>query len=309
MSMIIVNCIVDTKRMKWQSITNDSTFNILGLNVSHDVVFTVATTLIIFILGLLLQKYIENKKEKKRILAIEASIISHIRMLKIFVTKQSEIFKSYSKSLSRKMIDNYDLGIETEIHTKHIGQIKSEDLFKIFVLSKKNKDKVELFAKLMNNIECIKENKAFVKNDFIEMRKSLKKFEQEWYENTTKISKFFDKEFSRADKSGYEDFMLKFWEYYTPWMHSGLSRDLQYNIDNFLKPVNELCKEHGSDSRALELMTVLRDTYNAIKNYMDLCELRSKSFDEHAGLLVKKYEDIRSIVRELYGSEINLNSE
>src|ERR1043165_2338886 len=91
----------------------------------------------IFILGYLINKLIENRKEKQRLNKLEEYFKNLIELLREPVKRQRKEFLNTSKTLKEKKEQHILLNEVSNFHVDQIKEINSKDLNSIFLKKQK----------------------------------------------------------------------------------------------------------------------------------------------------------------------------
>jgi hypothetical protein len=185
------------------------------LGVSIDTIFTVLITLIIFFAGIIIERWIESNKEKKRLKELEEYFIKLIEMCEKPVLKQAEGFKEFADKLIEKKDQHFHLLDVSSFSMKPLREIDSKDLFAIYIKSKNGHvgTKTEVFRKLLGSIEHMDNVKTSYKKEYRVFIDKFDKYQNEFNENLKITSEAYDnmRTYNDANKInlGTDPFLLK----------------------------------------------------------------------------------------------------
>ncbi len=286
----------------------DSTNESSLLGVSSDTIFTVITTLIIFILGIVINKQIEANKEKRRLIELEEYFIKLIELAQKSVIKQADGFKDFADKLLVKKEQHFHLLDVSSFSMEPIKEIDKKDLYAIFIKRKKGLIgiKTELFRKLLANIEYIDDIKTSNKENFENFIKKFEAFQYDYSENLKVTSDAYDQMRTHNEKNNIkpqEDlFLLKLDGIRAAW--AGLEkdeidfRDRYIAREKYIEPVRILCRESIGDPRAIPILKHIMESIYAFDNLEELMKFYSEHYRNKYEGLIKSLTEIESCLKE-----------
>jgi len=261
--------------------------------VSRDTIFTTFVTILIFVLGYLIARYIERRKEKKRLdqiriyfLAIADSLINPIESL-------IKSYRQLSDSIAGKKGHAFVLGESHELYLDTIRTLSQVDLFTILILDNKHGDE-QLRSKHFKNVfdafEFIRLQNERAKRNFAYFTSEQEVYSRQWNENANSIARLFDNFVSANIRNKVPKSQDQFLGKLDQIFHSAQVKD-DRNIymvkEHLIDPLKELCKEYRDDPRAMILLPFITECRMAFDNIVNLEGLFSVSFDEEASKLEK----------------------
>ncbi len=164
------------------------------LGVSPDTVFTVVTTVLIFVLGYVINNWVELRKEKNRLTELEDYFTKLIELLERPIRKQIDALVDFTNKLKEKKEQHYSLLDITTFQVELLREIDSKDLYAIFIKRKKGETslKTELFGKLRGQIEHVDVVKKSIKSSLEDLMKKSEGYEHSYKESIKITSEAFD---------------------------------------------------------------------------------------------------------------------
>ena len=283
---------------------NDSTF----LGVSFDTIFTVLTTLGIFILGYIVNRQLELRKEKRRLKELEEYFIKLLELLENPLVRQKDEFLAFSRRLKEKKEKHFELINITPFQVDLIKEIDNKDLYTIFIKTKKGDTsrKTELFGKLRGQIEYFDVVKKTYKESFENFVTRSEQYDRTYKEHIKITSDFFDQMVSESKSKGQNPaqdiFLITLDNIRAKWVAYGVDgkvyQDRYVAREYYLLPSWELCKTHILDPRAAFLTKHLLECIYAFDNLEELKRVYRRHFLIDARGLQKGLFDIKKVVKE-----------
>lgn len=279
------------------------------LGISFDTIFTVLTTILIFILGYWVTKKIESSKEKKRLRELEEYFLKNIEMLEAPLVLQRQAFISISRVLKEEKEQHYVIDDVTGLSGGFLDDVDNKDLYKIFVRNKKGniKLKTELYRKLRSNLDYILAIKKGFITDSLKLMENEEKYSTKYKESIKALNDLLDDLIHqrKKEKSTPEDFpaLFNIAQVRTSWIEKNTTEtesylDLFFSFANFIKPAQEICKASQNDETVGIIIKPLMDCVYA---YHNICELR-RFYRRHFVLdgrgLQKSMHTIKSVIKD-----------
>jgi hypothetical protein len=276
--------------------------------VSFDTIFTVLTTIAIFILGVVVERWIEANKEKMRLKDLEEYFTKLIELCEKSVTKQADAFKEFADKLIEKKDQHLHLTDVSAFSMEPLKEIDKKDLFAIFIKTKKGEigAKTELFRKLLGNIEHIDNVKKSYKDEFRTFIVKFDKYQFDYNENLKITSEAYDNmrtfNESRGIKPADDPFLAKLDEIRVVWV--GLEKDgidfrsRYVTREKYIEPIRTLCRESIGDPRAVYILKHIVDCTYAFDNIEELKKFYSDHFTIDSNSLRKSLKEIKECLVE-----------
>jgi len=277
------------------------------LGVSIDTIFTVFTTIAIFVLGVFIERKAEKKKEKKRLNQLEEYFIKLIELSEPAVLRQADAFKEFSDKLLEKKEQHLHLLDISSFSMEPIKEIDKKDLFAIFIKTKKGDVglKTELYRKLFGNIEHIDNIKNSYKETYRVFMEKFYKFQDDYNEALKVTSEAYDNmlTYNQANKinPAADPFLLRLDRIRAKWTaleKAGIDfRDRYVAKENYLEPVRILCRESVGDQRAVYVLKHIMESIYAFENMEELKKFHSDHFKLDSETLKKSVTEIKSCLK------------
>lgn len=268
--------------------------------ISYDSWFTGLTPILIFILGYIINKLIENNKEKKRLIELEEYFRESIYLLKKPVNKQKQAFIDVSHKLKEQKEQHIILDYSPNFHVDQIKVISNKDLYTIFIKNKKGSisEKTLLYGKLKAGIDYIDNLKVSFKSDFLRFWESYDKNQQEYKRNIEITDEAFAKMVSQSRHPSMQNDLLlpALDKIRLKWM--GFKKegfeftDMYIAKEMYINPVRELCKENMHDPRAAFIMKHIMLANYAFHNIQEAKKVYRRHFLLDARGLQTSWYDI-----------------
>ncbi len=252
--------------------------------ISADGWFTGLVPVLIFILGYIINKLIENQKEKKRLVELEEYFKQSVRLLQKPLNRQISEFVNMAHLLKEKKEQHLVLKDITNFHVEQIKEISNKDLYSIFIKNRKASisEKTELYSKLRAGIDFIDNVRKTMRDKFTMFWESYNKNQNEYKRNIEITDELFTEMVSRSNSNSINE----------DWLVSGIDQirmkwisvkdkgvnymDMYVAKELYLEPLRDLCKQNMRDPRTPVL---IKYTMAAIYAFHNIDE--SKRFFRH----------------------------
>ena len=274
------------------------------LGISYDGWFTGITPILLFILGYIINRLIENNKENKRLKELEKYFKSSIELLKKPLELQQKAFVKTSKILKEKKEQHIILEDVTNFHVNLIKEISNKDLYTIFIINKKGaiEEKTQLYAKLRASIDYIDNLKVTYKKDFEKFWKSYDTNQQEYKKNIEVTDQAFGDMISQSNPSSIQrdEFLHAVDEIRFKWMSFKKTdvefMDMYIAKELYLEPLRELCKINMHDPRASLILKHVMLSIYAFHNIAEAKYVFRRLFLLNGRDLQNRWTDINQII-------------
>ncbi len=281
--------LIGTKNSYWESIKPDT-------------VFTVCVTLLIFLLGLYINRRYDKYKEDKRLDELENYFYALTKLLSNPVEKLADEFRNFSKQLRDRKSRDFTFTVRSGIDfLRNLRNISHSDTYKIFVTRKSGmmQKKAELFYDLFRHIYMIEFIVGRYQIEFEFVTSEYRKKHQEWNSSINEIQRFFDDMLSNAKRNNItrqqDPFLSGFDDILAGWISVDDFRQMYVAVDNYVLKFKELCKTFSSDPRAIIL---LRPTLDCLRIYDDtekLKNLYASHFEDCADKIIEAKNKIEPV--------------
>ena len=180
--------IIDTLHVKdtLRITQNSDTFvTLLGWSVKADTIFATLTSLLVFGSGIIIAKWLEALREKKRLRELESYFYTAIESLEEVIRVQTAAFIRASEQLREEKTQNISLTILPAFDVGNLMSFSPIDTYKIFVLKKKGPmgERVKLYQDIFSNLRYINVVKRTCEEHFRIWGKESKSLESRWDDN------------------------------------------------------------------------------------------------------------------------------
>ncbi|MGB2805587.1 MAG: hypothetical protein WBD64_11925 [Candidatus Zixiibacteriota bacterium] len=261
--------------------------------VSRDTIFTTFVTILIFVLGYLIARYIERKKEKERLKQIRIYFLGIADRLINPIESLIKSYRQLSDTIADKKRHDFALGESHELYLDSIRTLSQVDLFTILILDNKYGEeqlKSKHFKNVFDAFEFIRLQNERAKRNFAYFNSEQEKYSRQWNDNANSIARLFDNFVSANIRNNVPKSHDQFLANFDRICHSAQVKD-DRNIyivkEHLIDPLKEVCKEYKDDPRAMILLPFIIECRMAFDNIVNLKRLFSGSFDEEASKLEK----------------------
>lgn len=255
--------------------------------ISLDTIFTTLITIFIFVLGFLINKHFENKKERKNQSDIKSFFILYIESLLEpfghFINSLNDLSRIVSDLNNRKIkfSETAKLNVDENI-VSHL------DLFKSFIFNEKIDKDLRIFhlKNILNALITIKKVKENVKDVFYKFNEDLRRYENKLTKSMNSILRKYDMFLSQGLRmNNLEDdvFLKGVKDIISRWHKSENHDFIDITKQNMINPLKEYCRKNIHDERSLLLVPLAIDFNDAYSNIKVLREIYSDVFSEISG--------------------------
>lgn len=267
--------------------------NVFG--VSNDTAFqTIVPTIItisIFILGILLERLIESSKENKNIKTIREYVFLQVNVLKVATKLQINNLQKFISQLTQDQVTDYEFELKVDFDTKHIVDIKTNELFKILVLKSRGIQQLSLedFNSLIKQLDLIGGLRESFKYSFKYTHEKLNEYQDRWNESVDKIGQLHDQWLTEFGLEGIDPlidpFLKEFIKIYHTWAKIENRVDMYIAVKHLIEPVLDNARKLQPNSFAEQLLRPLLHSLNAYNNHKKLRELKIQEFEQYKSQL------------------------
>jgi hypothetical protein len=243
------------------------------LGVSFDTIFTVITTVSIFVLGYVINRKIEQDKETKRLMELQEYFLKLVELLEEPIIKQKEHLVKFSKKLREKKTQHYvDVGDLSFSLVSLINEINNKDLYNIFIKNKRGttKQKTELFKKLRSQIDYLDAVKININSSFKDLITRFDKYQDKYSESIGITDEAFNmilaQNYAQKINPQEDYFLSEFDRIRAEWFSLDNSKDRYIASKNYLEPLIELCNKCNRDIRVSFVSKHVKECLLALDN-------------------------------------------
>jgi hypothetical protein len=240
------------------------------LGVSADTIFTVLTSLFVFIIGYIINLRIERHKEKKRLRELKEYFLTLIKLLEGPLNRQSHGLIDLSKQLKNSKDISLSFGIVAGFKVDLVKSINAEDLYKIFIAEHKDiPAQTQRFQTFLDSIEYIAEvRKTIIEFDKIPLK--IEKYSTVYNENLKAINSTIDemiinhtvKKFTNAD----DPYLTDIVDLRLAWISIDNYRDRNISLKYFVEPLLQFFRGKANDVRSAIFLKHLLECVMAYQN-------------------------------------------
>ena len=277
-----------------------SSDKILGISV--DTIFTTFITIFIFIIGYVINKCIENKKEKARLNKLRDY---YIYLVKTYLSPIDDFIRSLSElieSISSTEHTNIHFTGGKDLYFDKIINISHQDLYTIFVQNISNSEdvKYEHFNNFVNSFEYLKVVTKNTKDEFFKYHDNLNRFIKQWDVNINQLGRYFETMMHHIRANNIDPTTDQLFHQMdlliSRWIKIENFRNLDIAMENYLNPLNELCNQYQNDSRVLIITPLVVNCFSAYKNILNIKQFYSDVFRDINNDLVQIKNHIENAI-------------
>ncbi len=269
--------------------------------ISIDTIFTTFITIFIFIIGFLIHRYYENKKNLNNLKDVKSFFL-------IYIESMIEPFEHFIDSIQKlsdnlKDINNRKLSFsESAKLTVDENIVNQLELFKAFVFNEKTaKEKRIIHLKnLLNALITIKKVKVNLKDTFFKFNDDLRRYEHKLMDSMNFISRQYDLYLSIGLRSSIDFekdlFLVGFKKIISEWNESENKDFIDITKTKLINPTKDYCTLNIQDERALHLIPATVDFNNAFLNIETLRNNYTGVFSDVKNDLDSEYKKIKEAV-------------
>lgn len=268
------------------SLENEKTI----LGISYDVWFTGLIPVLIFILGYVINRIIENNKEKKRLCDLEKYFNQLIIFLKEPLQKQVNEFLKTSASLKQKKEQHLYLNYVTGFNLEQIKEINNKDLFTIYIKNKPRKleEKAKSYSKLRAGIDYLDVISKSMKEELAQFQESYDENELKYKQSLEELEHVYNAMILQFRLSNVQsdNFLLELAAIRKSWFEykkEGYNyTDMYIAKEIYLEKYRELCIRNMNDPRAVASIRFIMSATYAFHNIVEAKSFFRKLFVLHA---------------------------
>lgn len=286
---------------------SDDYINLFSLHISHDVLFTTFTTIFILLLGYLLNRFNEYRKEIRRLNDLEEYFYSLSEQIRNPVKGQiksldelgDEIINNQKNQFVFK--DNVNLDINNLLNIQHL------DLHKIFIIRKKGEiiKKAEHFTNMMNTLNYIEVLKINARKNLDMFFNEFRIHDGNWGKAYNTIMSNYESFVSANIKNGIlkenDNFLSEFDTLLRNWIRYEDTSNIYSALENFIKPLRLICNRHRGDDRAYIILQLINFAETSFKNIDYNKKTYGKRLKDDASYLKSKFESFEEAIKFFRG--------
>jgi hypothetical protein len=237
----------------------------------------------VFILGYLINRWNENRKENRRLRILEEYIFLQIDNLIEDLKKYNSSFLNFLNKVKEEKQQDYIVDKLNQLHVENILKINKNDTYKIFIYGRKIEDNKKLlyFSSLDNYFHSIKTTTELFNRYFDNFMIKLSDNTVQWSENIDIIRAHFEKCVIQLHKNRSEDpFIVEFDELMSEWQKEQ-NFDLFYVAQNLLEKFSILCNKYNKDERVIILSNAIVGCRKSYANVISLKQFYIGLFDSY----------------------------
>lgn len=275
-----------------------------------ELIITTSFSLLIFIIGFLINKKYDSIKEEKRLKTIKKYLLIICNDLSNSIDEQIIIYQSFGKKIIDLNNRDSSISFSSKINTDHFEKVANTDLFKLFAEGKKNKDvKIVHYFNFLHFFNVIKFDSKYSKEHYEYYLDNLNRYESAFKENVDKIFRKHDSLISLhiGSTEKKEDlFVSKFHHIVSNYRQIQDFSKIEIITNELVLKVLEHCKDFINDPRSLDILEFCLHSEHIVKELTNLRLLYSSFFLNHAEKMESENEKFKKAIN-YYKSEKYFN--
>lgn len=243
--------------------------------------------ILIFMLGFLFRwignriKFRKENKQKREF------VFSQVRVLTKALCEQRTSINKFIASLKVDKTQLLEYELKTAFNPKHIFQIGSDELFKVFVLSfwRNKEERLEIFNSLLKQLDLIDGLRNQYKESFEYTLEHKSKYEEKWNDNIKIIRELHDNwkiELLREMKNpNDDDFLYGFNQLYLRYVLTKDFKDMYIAVPNFISESLKLARNQLPNQYAHKILNYLLECLEAFDNHKYLRTFKIEEFQQY----------------------------
>lgn len=290
------------------TLTTHSNFwqNYFGVSkeIAFQTIIPTAITLFVFIAGLMLNRWRENSKERKKSNTIKTYIKSQLSVLIKATNTQILNLDKYLEQLRQEKIFNMVFELSVDFNAKHIRIIKSNELFNVLVIKNKRTyiNNLEGFNSLIKQLDLIDGLNDSFKLSFNYTQEHLNKYQDSWNENIDIIGNLHDKWLTILTNQNIDPrndpFLKEFLDIYHKWAITENRRDMYVAINSLINSVLEKARLLQPNLYGEALLRPLLHCLDAHANHKNLRDIKIKEYEHYKTQLQSIEKELKKINNE-----------
>lgn len=262
--------------------------------------------ILIFFLGFLI-RWIGNRikvhKENKQ---KREFVFSQVKVLINALCEQRTAINNFIKSLQVDKIQLLEFESKVAFNPKHIFQIGSDELFKVFVLSfwRNKEERLEIFNSLLKQLDLIDGLRNQYKDSFNYTLEHKSKYEDKWNDNIKIIRELHDNwkiELLRQMKNPNDDnFLHGFNQLYLRYVSTKDFKDMYVAVPNFINQSLQHTRNQLPNVYAQNILGYLLECLQAYDSHKHLRNLKIEEFQQYVNQLDEIENQLKKFL-EFYG--------
>lgn len=289
---------ISTNQTIWQDIFGVSN------TVAFQTFIPTLITLFVFISGILINQFIKNHNEKKRLIDLRTYFHSQIVSLVLAVDKQKEHIGDFITQLKVDEIISWEFSLSVDFSINHLKRIQEEELFKIFVVKeKKEKDKrIKLFNTLLQQLDLIDGLRDSFKTSFDYITRNAKEYQETWNHYIDIIGDQRDSYLAAVNANlinpAKDSFVNEFLITYFEWSKNDNYLDMYVAEINPIDKLIEHIRTFANEPRGMALNGALLRCKDAVGNHKNLRQFKIKEFKSFENQLAKISSQLTETISE-----------
>ncbi len=269
--------------------------------ISYDTIFTTSITIFIFILGYLINRWVEHRKEIKSLEDLKELIKVQINTILEKIDKQNEAFIQLSEAILSKKYQDY-IYAEANYQTESVTNLSNVDLFKSFLIgSKINRvDKIKSYNVFTKSIAILSVQNQITRTQFMDFIKSHRSYIDSWNASVNALMRYHDFCISFAKRNNIppsnDPFLKEFSNIVGAWSKNEKRTEIKYVTEQLLKPLRAHCLQNPSDERTITILPLILEAEQAFRNREHILDITGKYFTDQVEQLKKIKTDLESVL-------------
>lgn len=257
----------------------------ISLGVKPDVVFSIFTSISIFIAGFLLNRFNDWRIRKHKLYTVREFILTYLSGLIPAIEKQIEFLNTFSTSLKNPLIKDFVFQ-DSSVNASYIKSLSQIDVFEslVFGFFSKKKKRISFFVVMLDALNYYERANPILIKQFEYFFNHHSQYMEDWNKAVDTILRNIDQWKSDVLKNGgtasSDVFIQKLDLLIYEWQTKGSIADLNGTVQIFLDPIKQLSVSYAHDSRAMKLIPSILSAKLANDNRNKILKIFSQYFEE-----------------------------
>lgn len=264
--------------------------------LSIDALFSALIASIIFVIGWVIQIWVENFKENKRLIQRAKYLLQYLVYLHKPLTSQSKAYLKLSKSILDFKVNSFSLEKNTKVNFHFFSPNLVEDLH--LFLEKRIENSFETVKNLSSSINSIQVQQYNAEHNYTNLVSSLDKNELYWNNSINSVLRIHDSllEDMRSKKENPDEFIVGMAKIVHDWAQQKNDADTMHVFENLVKPLRNFCLDNNEDQRAIKLLPKLHEAVYSFENITEIRNRYHKLFKKDAAQLKTNTKTLSEVV-------------
>jgi len=266
--------------------------------------------IVIFILGILSKWFSDWNKNRQDSKQKREFVLSQVKVLIKSVIEQRKWIEDYIKLLGKDRVVNREFQIDLSFQSKHISNLKADELFKILVLDffTQKKQRLMYYNSLLKQLDLIDALRFQFNSSLNYSKEHFSKYEDKWNDNIEIVGDLYDEWINYFRRNHFDiktdNFIYALRDIYIRWAHIPDYTDMYVAGPNLIDGVLNKARENSENQYAIKILRPLLRCKDAVDNHRNLRKFIINEFERY----LIQLNDVEKILKDFlsfYNYEVN----